>query len=202
MPVITALAARAAAFLRDMSENVAMIYAEKGMAPFKKPLLVSLVILLGVYNFAYSPMRARIEARSAELDKWRIIEAHYSEYESASDRMRAYQARLPNLKDKEEWLNVIMYSTAKTYGITPDSLAAQTEIKAGNFLLVSRDVSLTTTYAQFGRWLADVENSPILLRVADVKIAKVDGQSGYVRVNLRLSTIYPKNEAAEGQGGV
>jgi len=52
MPVITALAARAAAFLKDMSDSVLMIYAEKGLTPFKKPLFISLVILLGIYNFS------------------------------------------------------------------------------------------------------------------------------------------------------
>ncbi len=200
MSAITALAARAAAFLKDMSDNTGMIYAEKGMAPFKKPLLISLVIILGVYSFFYSPLQSRIAARSDELQKWRLIESNYSRYETARDRLRSYEARLPKLKDKEDWLNLILNSTARVNGIVFERISTQTEAKAGNFLVVSIDVSLTTTYAKLGRWLFDIEKNNMILKVTDVKIAKVEGQAGFqVRVDLRLSTIFQKDEAADVQ---
>jgi Tfp pilus assembly protein PilO len=203
MSIITAAAARAAAFLKDMADDIGMIYAEKGMEPFKKPLLISLVIILCVYAFAYSPLRTRVAARSVELDKWRFIEANYSQYESAQARLRAFQGRLPLLKDKEDWLNLILNSTAKTAGVVFDRITTQTEVKAGNFLVVSIDVSMTTTYMKLGRWLADIEKNPMLLRVADARIARVEGQASFnVRADLKLSTIFPNIEAAAKEGGV
>ena len=200
MPVVMSLVLRVKTLLRDMSDNILMIYSEKGMEPFKKPLVVSISIVFVIYFFIYSTLAARVSATKFELDKWETIAAHYDDYETANNSMAAFASRLPALKDKEEWLNYIMTSTAKPYGIAFDSLFAQTENEVGNFLLVSRDVTVTTTYDKFGRWLADIENTPILLRVGDVNISKVANRTGAIKVTMKLSTIYPKYGATGGQG--
>jgi len=201
MPAIMAAVARLMSLLRDMLENILSIYAEKGMAPFKRPLVIALVVPFVLYNFLYRPLQSRIVLKSAELEKWRIIDAHYSDYQHAGSSMDAYRTRLPNLKDKEEWLKAVLTTTAKNYGIAPDSLSAQHETEVGNFLLVSLEASVTTTYAKFGKWLADMEKTPKLLRVSEVTIAKA-GRPGFIKVTLKLSTIYPKYGGAGGQSGV
>ena len=198
MSAIKALAAKAAALLRDMSSNVSVIYAEKGMEPFKKPLLISLTVMLSVYYFIYSPVQGRMAARTAELEKWRLIESHFSEYESASAKISAYRDRLPPLKQKEEWLSNLINSTALQHGMAVDSLLPQTEKEVGNYLLVSREASLTTTYAQFGKWLADIEKNPAFVRVSAVSVKKVEDPFLYVRVSVKLATVYRTDSEAAG----
>jgi hypothetical protein len=198
LPDISAFPAR----LKDMRDTILMIYFEKGLEPFKKPLLISASVLLLLYWFVYSPLRSRASVKAAELEKWETIAAHYSDYDDAAGRMAAYRSRLPLLKDKEDWLNFILTSTAKPYGIAFDSLSAQTEIEVGNFLLVSRAVTVSTTYAKFGRWLADIENTQILLRVTEVDIAKSPGRIGYIRADIKLSTIFPKYGGGGGKEGL
>ena len=196
MPVIMALIKKATTFLKDMFDNILMIYAEKGMEPFKKPLLLALPAVLVLYGAVYSPLGSKVRAESNRLKKLQIISAHYADYDDAKTRMKAYQLKLPNIKDKDDWLNNVMTSTAKINGISFDSTSAQTESEAGNFLLVSRVVSVTTTYAQFGRWVADMENSPILIKVADLNLKKDVSRVGVVKIVVKLSTIFPKSRAA------
>ena len=198
MSVLTELAARISLYFKDMLDNVLMIYAEKGIAPFKKPLLFSLPALLILYGAVYSPLGVKVKTRTAAIENRRIIAAHYADYADAKTRLAAYQRRLPLLKDKEEWLNYLMTSTAKNYGISFDSLSAQTETEIGNFLLVSREADITTTYSNFGKWIAEIERSPITLKVAEANIRKDAGRVGFIKVTMKLSTLFPRFGAAPG----
>jgi len=198
MPIIMELAAKIGLFFTDMLDNIRMIYAEKGIEPFKKPLLFSLPTLLILYAAFYTPLGAKVKSRSAELANREVIASHSADYEDAKTRLSGYQRRLPLIKDKEEWLNYLMTSTAKTYDISFDSLSAQTESEVGSFLLVSREVTVTTTYANFGKWIAELERSPIIIKVAEANIRKDTTRPGSVKVNMKLSTIFPRFGGAGG----
>ncbi len=198
MPVIMALVSRVTAFFKDMSDDILVIYAEKGIAPFKKPLFVALPAILLLYAAVYLPLKSKINTESIRLKKLQLIAQHSAGYEDAKTRLAAYQRRLPLIKDKDEWLNYVMTSTAKAHGISFDSLSEQTEAEIGDFLLVSRAVTVTTTYAQFGKWMVDIEHSPILLKVAEVDIKKDSSSMGMVKINMKLSTIFQRIRAAGG----
>lgn len=198
MSVIMELAARIGLYLKDMLDNVRMIYAEKGVEPFKKPLLFSLPILLVLYSAVYAPLASKLSSRAAGLESRRVIAAHYAEYQDAKARLAAYQRRLPLFKDKEEWLNFLMTSTAKNHGIAFDTLSAQTETEIGNFLLVTREGTVTTSYSDFGKWMAEIERSPITIKVTDANIRKDAGRTGLVKVTLKVSTIFPRFGGAQG----
>lgn len=199
MPAIMALIYKVKVFLKDMADNILMIYAEKGIEPFKKPLLFALPLVLILYGAVYSPLGSKVRAGKSALEKLQLIAAYHADYEEAGAKLAEYQRKLPLIKDKDEWLSYVMTSTAKAHGISFDSMSAQSESEIGNFLLVSRDVVVTTTYAKFGGWVADIENSPILLKVADVNLKKDDSRAGVIKVNMKLSTIFPRFGAAGGK---
>ncbi|MEI7482608.1 MAG: type 4a pilus biogenesis protein PilO [Elusimicrobiota bacterium] len=199
MPVIMALFNTMAAFFKDMYDNILIIYAEKGIEPFKKPLLIALPAVLMLYVVFYAPRASKVKVDMDQLEKSQIIAAHYADYNDAKTKLAAYQKRLPLIRDKDEWLNYMMTSTAKAHGISFDSIAAQTESEIGNFLLVSRVVSVTTTYVKFGKWVADIENSPMLLKVTEVSLKKDGSRTGVVRINMKLSSVFPKFGAAGGR---
>lgn len=121
-----------------------------------------------------------------------VIAQHAGEYEDAKTRLGAYQRRLPLIKDKDEWLNYLITNSARTYGISFEGMGAQKETDVGNFVVVSREVTVTTNYATLGKWIADIENSPILIRVADLDLRRDSGNPGMIKVIFRLSTIFPK----------
>lgn len=199
MSALKALFDKAAAYFKDISDNILMFYNEKGIEPFKKPLLVAAPSVLLLYGAVYAPLSSKVSAAKSELEKKRLVAANYADYQDAKTRMAAYQGKLPLLKDKDEWLNYVMTSAARAHGISFDSISPQTENEAGNFLLVSRGVTVTTSYAKFGRWVADIESSPILLKVAEANIKKDDARAGILRINMKLSTIFPKFGGAGGR---
>ncbi|MBI4802693.1 MAG: type 4a pilus biogenesis protein PilO [Elusimicrobia bacterium] len=200
MPALFILVDKIKAFVIDMTDNIAIIYTDKGIEPFKKPLIYALPLLLILYSAVYSPLGSRVKNRVAELEKLRLISVHAADYQEANTRYTAYQRRLPLFKDKDEWLSYVMTSTAKSQGIEFDQFSAQTESEVGNFLLISREASVTTTYARLGRWIADMENSPILLKVSALDLRKDPMTAGIIKATIKLSTIFPRFGApAPGQ---
>jgi len=200
MPVLIAILEKIKAFGKDMADNIVIIHADKGIGPFKKPLMYALPTLLILYLALYSPLASRVGSKARELAKLRVIAFHATDYKAAKEKYAAYQRRLPLIKDKDEWLNYLMTSTAKNHSITVDSLSAQTESEVGNFLLISREASVTATYPNIGKWIADMENSPILLKVSEVDLRKDMSGTGLIKVRIKLSTIFPRFGAAPAAG--
>ncbi len=191
-PPLAVLAQKLQSFFKDMLDNTRMIYSEKGIEPFKKPLLVAVPTLIILYAAVYSPLGSKLSSAKKDMQSLQIIAQHAGEYEDAKTRLMAFQRRLPLIKDKDEWLNFLITNSARAYGISFEGMGAQRETEVGNFVLVSRDVTVTTNYATLGKWIADIENSPILIRVTELNMRRDAASPGLIKVNFKLSTIFPK----------
>ncbi len=191
-PVVAAILQKIESFFKDMYGNVLMIYAEKGFEPFKKPAMIAGPSLLVIYAAVYSPLTGKVATSASQVESMKVVSQYAGEYEDAKTRLAAYQRRLPFIKDKDEWLNYVITNTARAYGISFDSLSAQKETEVSNYLVVSREVMVTTTYANLGRWIAEIENSKILLRVTDLTIRRSPENPGTIKVTFTLATVFSK----------
>jgi len=191
-PLIAALLEKIKSSVKDMMDSVVVIYGEKGVEPFKRPLMMALPVLLGLYALVYSPLSAKLKRSVGENINMTVVAQYAGDYENAKTKLAAYQRRLPLLKDKDDWLNYLITTTAKNSGVSVDSLGAQREIEVGNYMLVSREVTATTAYGVFGKWLAEIENSPIFLRVTEMSLRRDENALGMVKVTFTLSTVFPR----------
>ena len=178
-------------FFNEMTDTMLAIYAEKGIEPFKKPLLITVPLILVLYVGVYSPLRTKIEWTANEVEKNTALSEGAGDYSDAKTRLAGFQRRLPLIKEKDDWLTGLLTNTAKAHNISFDALNAQTEEEAGNFLMVSKEVQLVTDYATLWKWIADLENSPIYVRIV-VLNAEKDPDTGKIKTMLKLSTIFPK----------
>jgi len=191
-PLIAALLAKIKSVAKEMADSIMVIYGEKGIEPFKRPLLIALPSLLCLYALVYSPTSGKLSRSIADQKNMKVVAQFAGDYENAKTKMSGYQRRLPLLKDKDDWLNYLITTSAKSVGVSVDSLGAQRETEVGNYILVSREVSATTTYTLFGKWLAEIENSPIFLRVTEMNLHRDENTRGAVKVSFTLSTVFPR----------
>ena len=49
-----------------------------------------------------------------------------------------------------------------------------------------------TSYHKMGKWLAEIENSPIYLVITDLNMERLEGGAGTVKVTLNISTVFPR----------
>lgn len=191
-PFMAALLEKVKAYFKEMYANILIIYGEKGFAPFKRPATIAGPTLLVLYMAVYSPITDKLSKTLRSIDSMVVIAQHAEQYESAKLRMRGMQSRLPLVKDKDEWLSYVINNTARNAGVPVDSLSAQRESEVGSYLVVSREVQTTTTYHTFGKWLAEIENSPIFLRVTELNLVRDENNRGSVKITFTLSTVFPK----------
>lgn len=194
------LISKARGFFTEATDNVLVIYAEKGIEPFKKPLMIAFPVLLVLFAGVYRPLGGKIEEANYQLEVSQAISEGAGDYQAVKEQLLAAQSRLPLLKDKDEWLSYLLMNSAKAHGISFDMLSAQTEEDAGSFLVVSRRVEFVTDYSTLGRWLAEVENSPIFIRVVSLEVAREEMNPLRLKVSVKLSTVFMKPEGATSGG--
>ncbi len=185
----------------EMKDDALVIYAERGFEPFKKPLLIAAPVLLVLYGAVYVPSSDKYQSKKLEVEHLEAISVHYREYNDMLARKTELRRRLPLAKDKGEWLSYILASTSRDHGITFDSLLAQEEQKAGPLVLVSRGASVTSTYDKIGKWLAEIENSKIYLKITQLQISRRAAAPGMLKVTIKLSTMFPAEDRASEGGG-
>ncbi len=173
-------------------DSVIAIYTEKGFEPFKKPLLYASPVILGLYFMVYSTTTGKLANKKTELTNMESISEFFEAYENAKLSILSLQRRLPASKDKSDWLNHVLNSNAKEHAMNIDGLTAQKEVEISNYIVVSRSVSLTSTYVKVGKWVCDMENSPIFLKITDFNMKKDPVKRGHVKVNLTVSTVFSK----------
>jgi hypothetical protein len=191
-PLIAALLEKIKAAVKDMIANILIIYGEKGITPFKKPLMVALPSLFILYFIVYTPISDKLRRSKTDAKNMAVVAQFAGDYETAKLRLSSLQRKLPLFKDKDDWLNYLLTTTARNSGASVDSLGAQRESEVGNYLMVSREVTATTNYDTFGKWMAEIENSPIFLRVTELRLVRDENSRGMVKITFTLSTIFPK----------
>lgn len=184
--------------LKDAVENIRIIYFEKGAGPFKKPLMFAVSAVLILYLALYSPLSSKVARKKSEVYNLEAIAAHYNDYENVRTRFMDYQKRLPSIKDKDEWLSYILTSLARKHGIVFETFSSQTEVEMDNLLIVSREATMTTSYSKLGKWLSEMENSKIFIKVTEFNLKKDENLIGAVKVSLTVSTIFMKYAAQAG----
>jgi len=195
-PQIAAILEKIKAAVKDMADSILIIYGEKGITPFKKPLMIAGPSLLILYFMVYSPISEKLRRSKIDVQNMTVVAQFAGDYEAAKLRLSGFQRRLPLLKDKDDWLNYLITTTARNAGASVDSLGAQRENEVGNYLMVSREVTATTSFGVFGKWMAEIENSPIFLRITEMRISRDENNHGAVKISFTLSTIFPRQGGA------
>ncbi|PIS46795.1 MAG: hypothetical protein COT17_06735 [Elusimicrobia bacterium CG08_land_8_20_14_0_20_51_18] len=186
-------------YIGDMFSELQAIYAEKGMEPFKKPLIYSLPGLLVAYFLLYSPSVPKLKNLKIELSNLQVLSGYYTDYSDSKNMITGYKRNLPLLKGKDEWLNFIVTSTSRQHGVSVESFSAQIETEVTGFIVVSKEFAVTSNYDTVGRWMADIENSPIYLQITNLTLKKDSSQIGSVQLTFKLTTIFAK---PDGGGAV
>lgn len=179
-------------FFKDSVSDLQSIYAEKGIEPFKKPLAVSIPVFLAVYFGFYSPSGTKLMMARDELARYELLSPFYTDYIGYKNAAAQYKKNLPLYKDKDEWLDYIIRTNSQKNGITPDTISSQTESElTGGFVLATREVTIRADYDTIGKLIADIENSPIFVKITEFDLKK-DSELGVVSAQFKISTVFVK----------
>lgn len=179
--------------IQDYFDYLQVVYAERGFEPFKIPVLVVLGITFSLYFFLYTPIEPKISDLQSKLDTQKTISESLGEYNDAKNTITEYKKKLPMYKDREDWLNYLIISTAKELGIEIESLSPQQITEEGKFAIASRNVETTLMFEDAGKWIEKLENAPVFIRITNASINKIQEDPAYVKLTMSISTVFLKD---------
>lgn len=179
--------------VQDYAQYLQVIYLERGFEPFKVPVLAVTGIIFCLYFFMYKPIEPKLMELNDQLETQRAIHESLGEYNETKNTIGDFKKRLPMYKDKEDWLNYIIISTAKEMEIELDSLDPQVLKEDGSFAVASRNLETTVEYDIAGRWIEKLENAPVFIRLTNVTMEKVQEDPSYVKLKMTVTTLFLKD---------
>jgi hypothetical protein len=179
--------------VQDYAQYLQVIYLERGFEPFKVPVLAVTGIIFCLYFFMYKPIEPKLMELNDQLETQRAIHESLGEYNETKNTIGDFKKKLPMYKDKEDWLNYIIISTAKEMEIELDSLDPQVLKEEGSFAIASRNLETTVEYDIAGRWIEKLENAPVFIRLTNVTMEKVLEDPAYVKLKMTVTTLFLKD---------
>ncbi|MEM4368218.1 MAG: type 4a pilus biogenesis protein PilO [Candidatus Anstonellales archaeon] len=178
-------------YLRNVFQDAIAVYSEKGMEPFKKPFVISMLIIICSYLF-YKTSSSRLLDNREKVEWFNSIKDYYNEYVSSKEILKKYATNVPAWKDKDDFLSYTLTNIASKNGITFSSVETQKEMPYDRIYYVSKQVRFTTTFENLVKFLAEVERSEILVEVSQITITKRESTSqlGLLDVDLIVGTIF------------
>jgi Tfp pilus assembly protein PilO len=192
MPLLKKIIGKLKEIFQNIFSNLYRVYLEKGMEPFKKPVLFAAVIIFFLYFAVYSPSTSKIKNKKSELMTLESIAKYYEEYKNNKTRINYHHGKMPSIKDKDEWLKYLITTTSNKHGVFFDSLSIQSETEVGEYVVASREISATATYEKMGKWIAEIENSLVFIKITDLNFKKDTGTIGNIKLSFKVVTIFPK----------
>lgn len=180
--------------------DIKMVAEEGNYKLFLKQMVVIILVFLAYRHFNTSlndqagNFRGQIEALQAQ-------KRNEAEYLANKQKLLKLEPRFADAADKNGWLLRQMVNVFQEQKLTPE-LGSQTENTSNSaYTVTSVPVKLETSYGNFGRLLAAIENRDSYLKVSEFSITKGQDRSmeklGQNQITLQVNTIFPKEKIAK-----
>ena len=159
------------------------------------------MILIIVVFMGYRYMTGQLEMKQSnirgQIDALETQQKSEKEYLSNKEKLLKLEPRFPNMEEKNDWLLRQVIAIFRDANMTPNIGASQAEDTSNSsYTVATIPVTLKTSFANFGRLLADIESREEYVRLSDFSITKKTDVLGENDITLRLNTIFLKEKIA------
>lgn len=165
---------------------------------FAKQVVVVLLAFFGV-RYLVGKINAQKEVVMDRISAIAIQQTHQDDYVANKDRLLRLEPLFPDISKKNEWLIQSLMKTFSAHQIQADINGNANEKAEGSYTVMSQEVSFKESFANVGKFVADVENGDDFLRLSNITISKVmdTASLGQNTVTMRFATLFPKEKYAK-----
>ena len=176
--------------IKDTLKNIYILIQERNYAPFGRPALLIICVLLAVIL-----LNRRAEKQVVEVQK--KIEAQQAEFENEKEykiSKTKYQnllAQLPPANQKNEWILLQLEAIVNSRGLKNDVKYE----KGGNTSYGILEISTAVitgqlNYKQIGLLVESIENNPQFLRISKLSLDRQDNALGKIKIRIEVYTAF------------
>ncbi len=192
--------------LKKGFNDIKMVMEEGNYKLFLKQFVTIIAVFL-LYRYLNGVMQEKSANIHGQID---AIEAQFTneqEYLSEKAKLLDLEPRFPDVSEKNEWLLRQIMEVFRTSSITPSLDSEQSEDSSNSgYTVVRLPVSFVSSYGDFGRLMANIENKKEYLRISEFTLKKKADSLGNNDITIRMNTIFPREKIAakmfkEASGG-
>ncbi len=176
--------------------DIKTVSEEGNIKLFLKQAIVVGVLILG-FRYANSALEQKDQNIIGQINAVQAQKDNEQEFLSNKTKLLDLEPRFPDLSTKNDWLLRQILSIFRDSTLTPKVGSSQNEDSSNNgFTVVSIPVEINTSYTEFGRLLADIENRDEYLRVSEFDLEKSKENLGMNNIKMKFNTVFPKEKIA------
>ena len=184
--------------LKQGLNDVKAMLEEGNIKLFVKQLAVIALAFWGVWTWMgkLKTQKDQIEDRVSAIS---LQQTHQDDYLTNKDRLLRLEPLFPDMGKKNEWLVQTLMRAFADHNVQATINGNAVEKVESNYTIVSQEVAFRDSFANLGRFLADIENGNDFLRVSSLTISKLtDANSlGLNSIGIRFNTVFPKDKYAK-----
>lgn len=176
--------------------DIKLVMEEGNYNLFLKQFVAIIVVFL-LYRYAGGALQAKSANIQGQID---AIEAQFTnekEYMASKQKLLELEPRFPDVSAKNDWLLRQIVAVFRDSNVTPTLGSAQAEDTSNSgYTVAGIPVTMVTSFGDFGRLLANIENKEEYLRVSEFTLNKQAENLGQNDITIRINTIFPQEKIA------
>lgn len=180
--------------LKDVNDSL----AEGNYKLIAKQVVVVIVAFL-ILRFGVGKLNEQTKAVRTQIDAIRVQQSSEQDYLTSKRKLLSLEPRFPEVKEKDQWLISKLLEVFQPANVTANMNELQVENGANpNYLIISKKVSFSTKFLDFGKLLAEIENRPEYMRISEFSLRKNPDPNDLEMntVDMTFNTVFPKEKLA------
>ena len=166
-------------------------FNERGPKFFQRPIGIGAIIIFVAYWYVYLPPVNKMIQLEQDLLAAQASSQYAEDYKSLKARLENLFAKLPRVKDPENWLLGEVRKTLRAEGIVPLATGSPRAQKVEQYLFISIEVRCQATYSQLASWIARLEGGENLLFIKQLNLRKDEDPIGSNTAEVTITTVVP-----------
>lgn len=181
-------------FLTSLKQDFAEINIslKEGRAKiFARPVIAG-IIALGVLFYANNFLTAQTANMAGQIASLETQKSKTAGYEAVKARALEAEEKLPQAKEKVDWLMGEVSEVFRVYNIAPRFSGIPEELQSANLSTVTVSVRARMPYFTAARIIAALESRPKTITVLNLALSKPEQQIGVVDMDMKIAASFPK----------
>lgn len=176
--------------------DIKLVLEEGNYKLFLKQFVAIVAIFL-LYRYINGTLQEKSANILGQIDAVEAQFANEKEYVANKQKLLGLEPRFPDVSAKNDWLLRQIVAVFRDSNVTPKLGSEQVEDNSNSaYTVVTIPVTMVTSYGDFGRLLANIENREEFLRISDFSLNKQAEKLGQNDISLRINTVFPQEKLA------
>jgi hypothetical protein len=179
-------------FISDEISTVVRTVKEKGGKRFGRAFVIAGSAVFAAYFMVYAPPQKRSARLQDEINQASLLAQYGAQYDSTLSQLNAAYARLPTMKDRDQWLFNSVRDSLDAGNLVTESFKPVKEVELQGLIYQVCDVSMSLRFSDFYDWLLRLESARPLMQLQMLDLTKEDDPLGYNEAACQIATVIPK----------